>query len=358
MRWIAGIVLAAILILALGSFLPLIETDAWWIRWWDFPRVQIGFLLIVLLAIYLIASDSDAARIGMAVLVLVALGYHGWRLLPYTTVAPPMALAAETCPEGADLRVLSYNAQRSNESAGAFLELVERTDPDLLLVMETDAYWDEALAALGDDYPHVVQHIPQDARYFGMHLLSRLPLQSPQVVTRFGTETPSIVTGVRLRSGDRVRFHGLHPRPPVAFEQGTTMRDATIYRAALDAASSARPTIIAGDLNAVSWETVTRRALRLGGLLEPRIGRGLVPTYAAESLWRSWPLDYVLYQEAFGVMLFGRLPSVGSDHHPVIAHLCLLPGMAERQEVPRAEPEDIRDAEEALAAAERLRAGE
>lgn len=358
MRWIAGIALALILLLAVGSFLPLIETDAWWVRYWDFPRVQIGFLLIVLLAIYLIASESDAARIAAAVLVLAALVYHGIRLLPYTPVAPPLAHDVESCPTGTDLRVLSFNAQRSNEAAEPFLELVARADADLLLVIETDAYWDEVLATLEDDYPHVVAHVPEDARYFGMHLLSRLPLRSPDIVFGFETETPAIVAGVELPSGERVRFQGLHPRPPVAFERGTTLRDATIYRAALDAASSARPTIIAGDLNAVPWETTTLQALRIGGLLEPRIGRGIVPTYGAESWWKGWPLDYVLYQEAFGLLRYGRLPAVGSDHHPVLAHLCLLPEMADRQDVPAADPEVLREAEATFAAAERLRAEE
>lgn len=355
MRWVAGIAFALLLLLAVGSFLPLIDTDAWWIRYWDFPRVQIGFLLIVLLAVHLIASEGDAARIVAAVLALGALAYHGSRLLPYTRVAPPLALEAETCPAGSDLRIVTFNAQRSNEAGEAFLDLVARADADLLLVMETDAYWDEILATLEDDYPHVVQHVPEDARYYGMHLLSRLPLRSPDVVFGFEAGTPSILTGVELPSGERVRFHGLHPRPPVAFERGTTLRDATLYRAALDAAASARPTIIAGDLNAVPWETVTLRALRIGGLLEPRIGRGLVPTYGAESWWRSWPLDYVLYQDAFGLLQFGRLPAVGSDHHPVIAHLCLEPGMAERQDVPPADAEALREAGETLAEAEGMR---
>lgn len=358
MRLIAGIALVLIAVLALGSFLPLIETDAWWVRWWDFPRVQIAFLLIVLLAIHLIASRSDPARIGAAVLALGALVYHGAKLVPYSPVAASMAFRAESCPEGADLRILSFNAQRSNEAAEPFLALVERVDPDLLLVMETDRFWNEVLAELEGEYPHVIRHIPGEAEFYGMHLLSRLPLVAPDVQFGFGSSTPSIVTGVELRSGDRVRFQGLHPRPPVAFEQGTTIRDATLYRAALNAAASTRPTILAGDFNAVPWETVTGRMRRLGGFLEPRIGRGPVPTFGAESWWRSWPLDYLLYQEAFGVLSFGRLPATGSDHHPVFAHLCLSPGMAERQDVPAAQPEDVRKADQALAAAERGRSRE
>lgn len=353
MRWIAGIAFALILLLTLGSFLPLIGTDAWWVRFWDFPRVQIGFLLIVLLAVHLIASDRDAPRILAAVLVLAALAMHALKVLPFTSVAPPVARLVDGCAPGNDLRILSFNVQRSNEVTEELVDLVAAADPDLVLLMETDEAWDEAILQLSDEYPEIARHVPEDARYYGMHLLSRLPLLSPRFLFEYGPQTPSLVTGVRLASGEVVRFQGLHPRPPVLFEHGTTRRDATLYRAALDAASSGRPSILAGDFNAVPWETTTQRAMRLGGLLEPRVGRGLFVTYGAESFWRGWPLDYVVYQDSFGLLEYRLLPNIGSDHRPVLAHLCLAPELAEVQEVPAARLEDVRAAEESFARAAR-----
>jgi endonuclease/exonuclease/phosphatase (EEP) superfamily protein YafD len=200
-----------------------------------------------------------------------------------------------------------------------------------------------------------VKHVPRDARFYGMHLLSRLPLRSSRVVFGFESETPSIVTGVQLASGAVVRLQGLHPYPPQLFGRGTTLRDAELYRAAMDAAASARPSIIAGDLNATPWETALHRTLRLGGLIEPRVGRGLVPTFGAESLGGSWPLDYVLVQDFIGVQQFGRLPSLGSDHRPVLADLCLDPELTARQEALPATPADGRKAEATFAAARQLR---
>ncbi|WP_376742211.1 hypothetical protein [Pseudorhizobium tarimense] len=40
---------------------------------------------------------------------------------------------------------------------------------------------------------------------------------------------------------------------------------------------------MAGDFNAVPWERVTRRAMRIGDLLDPRIGRGALSTYDTNS---------------------------------------------------------------------------
>ncbi len=356
MRWIAGIAFGLILLLALASFLPFIGADAWWIRFWDFPRVQIAFLLIVLLGIHLIASDRDAPRIVTSALVLASLAVHVLTLLPFTSVAPPVARVVDGCAPGSDLRILTFNVQRGNEATGPLVDLVAEADPDVVLLKETDETWDAAIAQIADEYPEIVRHVPEDARYYGMHLLSRQPLVSPQVLFEFGAETPAIVTGVRLDSGEVVRVQGLHPRPPVLFERGTTRRDATLYRAALDAASSGRPSILAGDFNAVPWETTTQRAMRLGGLLDPRIGRGLFVTYGPDSFLKGWPLDYVVYQDSFGLLEYRLLPNIGSDHRPVLAHLCLTPDLAEAQAVPAARPDDIRAVEATFARAERQRA--
>jgi len=147
---------------------------------------------------------------------------------------------------------------------------------------------------------------------------------------------------------------GVHPQPPMALSQPTTLRDGHLLIAAMVAGASDPPSILAGDFNAVPWEAVNRRAARIGGLLDPRIGRGLYPTFRADSLLVSWPLDQILYQEAFGLMSFEKLPDFGSDHFPVFTRLCHAPGQAEAQEAPQPDSEDIREAETSIEAARAL----
>jgi hypothetical protein len=105
---------------------------------------------------------------------------------------------------------------------------------------------------------------------------------------------------------------------------------------------------VAGDLNAVPWEGVVRLAMRVGGLLDPRVGRGFYPTFDAQSVLMSWPLDQILYQDAFGLPSFRRLPAFGSDHHPVLADLCHAPGVADRQAALPLEDDDLEEAREAI----------
>lgn len=351
LRWVVRIAAAVVVLLAIASALPLVETNAWWVRYLDFPRVQLAVALAVAMALhFLLAGGSLPVLLAGA----AALGYHGYKLYPYLPIFPPLATPVAECPEGQRLSLLVANVQRSNRQAGAFLALVAAEDPDLVLVLETDAWWDAALAPLDAAYPERVQHIPEQAAFFGMHLFSRLPLLDPEVAFAFDAATPSIVTGVALPAGGTVRLHGLHPRPPLFWSQPTTLRDATLLAAALDAAASPAPTILAGDLNAVPWERVTRRALRLGGLLDPRVGRGLLPTYDAESRVMAWPLDHVLHQPGLGLLDFRRLPAIGSDHFPVAAALCLAPDLAARQPPPAPEPNDRAEAEASIRAARAL----
>ena len=42
----AALVVFALLLIIL-SFLPLWETDRWWVRQWDYPRLQLAVILLI-----------------------------------------------------------------------------------------------------------------------------------------------------------------------------------------------------------------------------------------------------------------------------------------------------------------------
>lgn len=357
-RWLAwSIVVPLLTAVAVLSLLPVIETNVWWIRYLDFARVQFLVALVVLGALFLLLAWPRRLLGWLPVLLaLPAAGYQLYRIHPYLLPAGEMALSVADCPDGARVRVMVANVRKRNDEAERFIAIVRAHRPDVILVMETDARWDRQLSALHADFPHRVQHIPPDDAHYGMHVLSRLELLDPQVRFHFDTVTPTIVTGIRLPGGQAVSFQGLHPRPPLAWSQPTTMRDAHLLVAALHARDTAAPGIVAGDFNAVPWARVTRRAMRIGGLLDPRVGRGLYPTFDAQSVLMSWPLDQVLYQNRFGLMAFERLPAFGSDHYPVLADLCHRPDIADRQSPPPLADRDMAEARAAIEAARTMAA--
>lgn len=159
-------------------------------------------------------------------------------------------------------------------------------------------------------------------------------------------------TQLQLPGGDVIDFTGLHPRPPLPSSQPTMLRDAHILSAAPDARASGNALILAGDFNAVPWERVTRPAIRIGGLLDPRVGRGLYPSYDSKSFAISWPLDHILFQSQFTVQSFETLPEFGSDHRAVVATLWHRPAAA--LDVPDLNPHDLAEAEASIEAAARL----
>ncbi len=347
----AGVLLLG---LATATFIPLIDSDIWWIRYLDFPRLQLAVAISVLLALYLGLRRRPTPIGWIAVIAAVAaLGYHAYKLHPYSEFVEPAALVEADCSEERAVRIMVANVKRKNKSADAFLDRVATAEPDLLLVMETDAWWDARLASLRGEYHYQMQSIPEGEGFYGMHLLSKLELISPEFRFFFGGDTPTAVTRFRLRNGETIGFIGLHPRPPLAWSQPTTMRDAHILQAALMARESDAPTIVAGDFNAVPWERVTRRAMRIGGLLDPRVGRALFATYDTGSYLSWWPLDHVLMQSRFTLQSFDTLPDFGSDHLAVVATLCHEPAAA--RNAPDLLADDLAKAEASIEAARRAR---
>lgn len=349
----AWLVMALLMILLAASLLPLVETDVWWIRILDFPRVQFAVGLAALLAICLALRPRSRALPVMAVTAaLLGVSYHIYKLYPYFWgVVKEMPAGLVTCPTNGSLSVMVANVQESNERAKEFLDVVSAADPDVLLILETDAWWNAHLEPLNAMFAQAVQHVPEDHGAFGMHLFSKLDLVTPEFRFLFDAYTPSVFTGLRLPSGATVRLLGLHPRPPQAWSQPTTMRDAHLLSAALEARDSDAPTILAGDFNAVPWERVNRRAMRIGGLLDPRVGRGLYPTFRTGGVLVSWPIDQILFQQEFVLVDFEKLPPFGSDHYPILVELCHAPDLSFAHSAPPIEGDDLAEAERTIQAA-------
>lgn len=332
---IAGIALA---LLCVASLLPLVETDTWWLRYLDFPRMQfaVGLVVLWVLMVALGGIGRGAAR-WLTVLTIVALAYHGWRLWPYQPLAAKMDPGLVSCTPEERLSVLVANVQRSNRQAEEVIALARAQDPDLFFVLETNEWWDEALAPLDADYAHHEQDIPSDATYYGMHVFSRHPFASTEMKFPFGADTP-LFDGTLEHPAGPVRVFGIHPRPPHYF-QPSTLRDATMLEAAIGARDGTRPALIAGDFNAAPWERTSRRVLRLGRLIDPRAGRGPMISFDANSWWMKWPLDQILWQQGLAMADFTVLPGIGSDHYPVRADLCFTVN-ADQRFVPIHEDDD------------------
>lgn len=318
-----GLVFLLVLLLVLLSFIPLIDSNRWWIRLLDFPRLQEAIVLLVLAVPVILYFRYFRKMAGLAlILIIIAVSSHAYILMPY---APTGTDFPPECPPGKAISVMVANVKMENEPEGRLIDIVREQQPDLLLAMETNAEWDQALAPLSDTMPYTVSHISDS--HFGIHLFSRLELVSPQIRFLAGQGTPQVVTGVTLRSGETIDFIGLHPRPPMPFGANSTVgRDAILYKAGFLMRENEGTGIVAGDFNATPWETAVERMRQIGSLQDPRRGYGYVPTFSAESWWMAWPLDQVFHETGFVTLSLERLPDFGSDHFPFMARFCRVSG--------------------------------
>lgn len=322
------------LLLVTATALPLLRLDQWWIRIFDFPRGQITIAGIVLLAIYLYFWDTkhiyESVVLGLLVL---AVGHQVVKMLPYTVLMPKQVLAAESPSDEANISLLVANVLMGNRKSEAFLDIVRKYDPDVILTVETDKWWEEALRSLEEEYPYTLKN-PLDNTY-GMLLYSRLEMIDPEIRFILKDSIPSMHTQVVLPSDDRVFMHFVHPDPPnPKYATETTKRDAELLILGRETAQRDRPTIIAGDFNDVAWSYTTSLFQKASGLLDPRVGRGMHNTYNAQNLLLRWPLDHVFHSDHFKLVHMERGPAWGSDHFPIFIELSLEPEAAAEQNEP------------------------
>jgi endonuclease/exonuclease/phosphatase (EEP) superfamily protein YafD len=317
------------LLLICGTLINFSKHPHWAVRLWDFPRVSTAIV---------------AAAVGLTYGVLFHDRWWDWLLLaglafvvarqlymiyPYTPLAPKRVKRSERPPGGESIRLVMSNVLMENRAFDRWREVVRAADPDVIVAVEVDAAWDAALRPLERDYPHHVRQVQDN--YYGMVLYSRLPIERHDVRFLVQDDVPSIHATLRLRDGQKVCVHALHPRPPEPVrDQDSAPRDAELVLMGKEISKHQRdePTIVCGDLNDVAWSYTSQLFLRLSKLLDPRMGRGLYNSFNAN--WRvfRFPLDHVFHSDEFKLVDLRVLPYVGSDHFPMFIELSCQPEAA------------------------------
>lgn len=319
-------------VMVLLTMVPLSRSKVWWVRMLDFPRLQLFAMTAALLVVDLVvAFDGGWAAWLVPVAAAGCLVYHAWWITPYTRLFPLEVKTAAPTDGGDVLRVLVSNVLMSNGNAQALLRLVATHRPHVLVTLESDDRWQQQLDTLKAEYPFTIQ-CPLDNRY-GMHVYARLPLQDSRVNFLVQDDVPSMQTGIRMASGQVVQAHFVHPAPPSPTENdASTERDAELLTVARRVAGAAAPVIVTGDLNDVAWSRTTRRFRKLSHLLDPRVGRGMFNTFHAGHWFLRWPLDHIFHSDHFTLRSIRRLPSIGSDHFPLLTELILTPNASSEQQ--------------------------
>ncbi|RZF53085.1 endonuclease [Acinetobacter halotolerans] len=315
MIWIE---ICAVLVIWLSVW-SLIPRDEWWFRGADFPRLQILAIgIVALVGLLFIPAEWTLQREILLLGVIAAVAYQLKMVLPYTPIWKKQVkqVGQDQLNPEQQISLLVANVLTPNDKYDLLLQHIEALQPDIVLTLESDMVWQDALKPIEKDYPYRVA-VPLDNLY-GMHLYSRLALIEPEVKFILSDDVPSIHATLKLRSGILVQLYCLHPKPPSPTEaKDSTLRDAELLIVGDRIKDLDQSCIVMGDLNDVAWSRTTRLFQRISGLLDPRVGRYFMNTFHANYSLLRWSLDHIFHSADFGLVDMKRLSHIGSDHFPV-----------------------------------------
>lgn len=326
------------LLLAVVSVLPMLPGGHWWIRLWEFPRLQLALALALPLMMLAVHVYWDRLRKEHAAWVALIIATGAWQLshiLPFTPLWSTEVPVAEVEAGGdrTTLKVLTANVTYTNHHYAELLALVQREDPDLLLLIEVDQSWAQELTPLNTQYAYRVGEVRSEG--LGIVLWSRFPLLEREIKHLLSERRPSIFATLDVPGIGPVRYIGTHPVPPglagqIALDdEATDRRDSRVRDAELMLIArhvqndSDNRWIVTGDFNDVAWSKTTRLFADLSDLKDPRRGRRLLSTYPTDRpLWR-YPIDRLFVSDGFHLIDLDRVKLLGSDHFAVTATLAV-----------------------------------
>lgn len=334
-------------LLVVVALLPWLRTYRWWVRVWDFPRVQIAVALAVVATVYIWRYGwGDGWHTAFVLVLFGALTSELFHIRRFTPLWPKQALGTREPSPRHSFSLLVSNVRMENTRYARFLKLVRENDPDLLLVNEPDAKWARHLGhELNPRYPHRIESpLPNT---YGMMLYSKFRLLNPRVRYLVEQDIPSFRVTVAMPAGHTFELFTVHPQPP-QFQRNTDTREAELLQVAREVTATPRPSIVVGDLNDVAWSRTTNLFRKMSGLLDPRIGRGFYNTYNAFVPFFRYSLDHIFYSPAFRLIRLKKLGFFGSDHFPIIIRLTYEPTGADEHEVPEPEHEEVAESHEMI----------
>lgn len=262
---------------------------------------------------------------------LAALWFRRWWLALVALLAAAVALAgilpiylpdpANVAPAANPrLRVMSFNLLVSNRRQAEVLAEIRRQNPDVLIIVEYTTTWQQALAPLRREYPHI--HEEPRGHGFGIALFSKIPLRQFQTVARMpqASELP-VLRAVVDFAGRPLEIVGVHLINPLGNVQ-RNLRDGQFAALASELVAEPAERVVAGDFNCTSWSQDLQTFLGQTRLRDSRQGFGLQPSWYPASLpWLAIPIDHALVSPGLSVVARKTGDRAGSDHAPVVVDL-------------------------------------
>lgn len=314
-------------IIALVTLLSIFRnTDNRFLKMFDFPRIQL--FIVSLISFFLFTVLTKRWRwydYALLVGLIGGLIINGNYLINYTPlVRTAVPTATEIRSGEVPFSLMLINVKMENRESQPLIDLVNEKQPDLLLAMEVDSWWDNELSPIEQNYPYAREVINEVA--YGMVLYSKLPLDNVTVNYLQNENVPSIETTVEIAPDKLITLHAVHPVPPTYFKKmpdNAGQKEVEMLKIGKKVEQRTHPTVVAGDINDLVWSYTDDLTGTENLLHDVRVGRGFYNSFNAHNWFMRWPLDHVFVTKEVKLKKIEQLEKVGSDHFPVYVELVL-----------------------------------
>lgn len=215
------------------------------------------------------------------------------------------------------LKIYQSNVEAKNDKYNLVLDQIAQINPHIILLIETGRDWDKPTSILQEKYTY---HYKSLIGPFGYIFYSRIPIIN---VSARSFDTGYDCLEILLSwEGKEIRFIAAHPPPPMNDEMLKIRNSHLLNYAKLIIDNKDTPAIICGDLNITPWSPCYKELIEKANLKSTRQGFGLLASWPNSFPYRI-PIDHCLVTQQFGVHNTQLLPSVNSDHLPMLNEIYL-----------------------------------
>lgn len=307
-------IFSAIFIMA--TLLPLVSDQHWFFRIWDFGKVQVTIFQVILFTLGIIfVNDYSLLYIVFQTILFIVLLYNAFILIKYTPLYNRHRdISNNLCSE--KITCLAINVYQFNKEYERLLNLIRKVKPDIILTMETNKDWEDALAVLDREYKNYSKNAQENT--YGIHFYTNLKVHKLETHYFIADDIPSIEAELETADGFKFVFFGVHPPPPSPTEEENSKeRDGELLSISKIIRKIKKPVVVTGDFNNVAWARSSVLFRKTSELIDPRVGRGLVATFHAKYWFLRFPIDLFFHSSDIFIEEFKTLEHIGSDHFPL-----------------------------------------
>lgn len=295
--------LLAIVLVTL-SVLPYFIYHIWWID--IFSNFQVQYLVLLS---FLIIPFIFKKKWKWVFFLGIGIVFSSSHILPlYVNTSAEAKIEDEK-----SISIMSINLLSTNRDDSAVIDYIESRNPDVLVLVEINSYWDKQLTEILKTYSYRHKVVREDN--FGISVWSKLPANLKTIYfDEF--QLPSILLETE-QFENSFSLIATHPFPPVGKRQFKIRNDHLNKLAAFISRKDFSNTVVIGDFNTSSFSKNFQIFKEKATLKDSREGFGILPSWPANAFFLQTTLDHAMVSENVQVITRQVGEYIGSDHLPI-----------------------------------------